>query len=300
MDVIKRDGRKVPFDAAKIKTAISLANEEVSKEHRISEEAIEGIAERIEAYCKGKRRCQAIEVIQDQVELELMKAGAYELAKHYIEYRYSHKQLRNAYSTMMEEIEKKLGARDVQNQNANLDEESFGGRIGEASSYVNKQFALNFCMSEMAKNNHLNNEVYTHDLDSYVIGNHNCLSVPFDALLHKGFKTRQVDIRPAGSLETAMQLVAVIFQLQSLMQFGGVSATHLDWTMVPFVRKSFYKHYKDGMKFIKHSAEPVGSKRTPIDDITYDQYPDVYEYAMAMTQKECHQGVEALYHNLNN
>lgn len=80
---------------------------------------------------------------------------------------------------------------------------------------------------------------------------HNCLSIPFDELLEHGFKTRQTDVRPAESLNTAMQLVAVIFQLQSLQQFGGVSATHLDWTMVPYVRKSFYKHFIDGLKYIE-------------------------------------------------
>ena len=78
------------------------------------------------------------------------------------------------------------------------------------------------------------------DLDSYAAGMHNCLSIPFDDLLTKGFHTRQTDVRPANSINTAMQLVAVIFQLQSLQQFGGVSATHLDWTMVPYVKKSFF------------------------------------------------------------
>ena len=62
-------------------------------------------------------------------------------------------------------------------------------------------------------------------------------------MLAKGFNTRQVDIRPAQSVNTAFQLVAVIFQIQSLQQFGGVSASHLDWTMVPYVKKSFLKHY---------------------------------------------------------
>jgi anaerobic ribonucleoside-triphosphate reductase len=68
--------------------------------------------------------------------------------------------------------------------------------------------------------------------------------------LANGFNTRQTDVRPANSINTAFQLVAVIFQLQSLQQFGGVSATHLDWTMVPYVRKSFYKHYCDGLKYV--------------------------------------------------
>lgn len=68
----------------------------------------------------------------------------------------------------------------------------------------------------MAKNNHLNNMIYIHDLDSYFVGSHNCLSIPFDDLLAKGFNTRQTDVRPANSINTAFQLVAVIFQLQSL------------------------------------------------------------------------------------
>lgn len=80
---------------------------------------------------------------------------------------------------------------------------------------------------------------------------HNCLTIPFDDLLKNGFNTRQADVRPANSVNTACQLVAVIFQLQSLQQFGGVSASHLDWTMVPYVRKSFFKHFKDGLKYVE-------------------------------------------------
>lgn len=80
---------------------------------------------------------------------------------------------------------------------------------------------------------------------------HNCLTIPFDDLLAKGFKTRQTDVRPAKSINTAMQLIAVIFQLQSLQQFGGVSASHIDWTMVPYVRMSFYKHFLDGLKYVE-------------------------------------------------
>jgi ribonucleoside-triphosphate reductase (formate) len=81
------------------------------------------------------------------------------------------------------------------------------------------------------------------------------LTIPFDKLLKEGFNTRQTDVRPASTINTAMQLVAVIFQLQSLQQFGGVAASHLDWTMVPFVRKSFLKHFKDGLRYIEGMTE---------------------------------------------
>ena len=79
-----------------------------------------------------------------------------------------------------------------------------------------KEYALNYCMSDLAKYNHLNNLIYTHDLDAYAVGMHNCLTIPFDDLLANGFNTRQTDVRPANSINTACQLVAVIFQLQSL------------------------------------------------------------------------------------
>ena len=88
-----------------------------------------------------------------------------------------------------------------------------------------------------------------------MVGDHNCLSIPFDNELESGIKTRQTDVRSAGSVNTAMQLIAVNFQLQSLQQFGGVSATHIDWTMVPYVRKSFMKHFKDGLKYVERKTD---------------------------------------------
>ena len=129
----------------------------------------------------------------------------------------------------------------------------------------------------------------------------NCLTVPFDDLLSKGFNTRQTDVRPANSVNTAFQLVAVIFQLQSLQQFGGVSAGHLDWTMVPYVRKSFKKHWLDGMKYCEHID---GMSKSIEDNISIDSglykiYSKAYDYAYEMTERELKQAVEGMYHNLN-
>jgi len=174
---------------------------------------------------------------------------------------------------------------------------------------MTRKYALDNLISEKHRYNHENNRIYIHDLDAYAVGMHNCLSIPFDELLAKGFNTRQTDVRPAGSVNTAFQLVAVIFQLQSLQQFGGVSATHLDWTMVPYVRKSFYKHFKNGMKYIQgyngHGANKEDEELSNYNNIMsiishdYKNYPHAYKYAMDMTEKEIHQAVEGLYHNLN-
>ena len=315
MKVIKRNGTEVEFDKSKIVKALQGANEDQKRadpKKCISKELIATIANRLYERCRKRAHPTTVEDIQDMVETELMKEGAYELAKVYVKYRYKQAIARDKYQDLMNAIADKVQAKSVQNQNANVDEKSFGGRIGEMSSLVMKQYALDYCMSEMAKNNHLNNEIYIHDLDHYAVGDHNCLTIPFDKLLANGFNTRQTDVRPANSLNTAMQLVAVIFQLQSLQQFGGVSASHLDWTMVPYVRKSFTKHLRDGMRYCENKSEYKLNRfdkwikynsedgTIHLDNEEFKElHPEAWDYAVEMTEKECHQSVEALYHNLN-
>lgn len=241
-----------------------------------------------------------VEDIQDDIEDCLMETYPI-VAKSFIIYRYEHKVIRENRDKLIKGLTKKLMADEIENQNANVDEYSFGGRMGEANRLVTKDYALNYCMSRKSRRNHLNNEIYIHDLDSYAVGMHNCLSIPFDDLLKNGFNTRQTDVRPANSINTAFQLVAVLFQLQSLQQFGGVSATHLDWTMVPFVRKSFYKHFKDGLKWV-NGNEHLGIENIEdfsIENELYTSNRKVYKYALEKTEKELNQAVEGMYHNLN-
>lgn len=302
-NVIKRDGTVVSFDGSKIVNAICSAMERtVSVDRALAAH----IAERISAIEEDK----SVEEIQDLVESCLMASDRKDVAKEYVRYRYKREAIRNNTHEFLASLKPKIEALDVQNQNANVDERSFGGRVGEATNEMMRQYALNFCMSDMARRNHLNNEIYTHDLSSYPIGDHNCMSIPYDDLLANGFNTRQTDIRPAGSVNTAFQLVAVVAQLQSLQEFGGVSATHLDWTMVPYVRKSFYKHYLDGMKYIGGLDEremawnlnhgyAFDPKEKAITDRVYQQHQDEYKYAMDMTERELKQAVEGMFHNLN-
>ena len=309
MLVTKRDGREVPFCKEKISSAIMKAYKSVYDCTKYEScyditEFSEKVASDIEAYCNAAGENANVETIQDMVERKLMASRFKATARAYVNYRFLHKMARSQYQELMQAVSEKLSAKNVQNQNANVDESSFGGRIGEASDVVTKNFALEYIVSPMSKANHENNEIYIHDLNSYAIGSHNCLSIPFDDLLANGFNTRQTDVRPAQSVNTAFQLVAVIFQLQSLQQFGGVAATHLDWTMVPYVRKSFYKHFKDGVKYClrdewdEHWDSDFNDSR-PIDWDEYRNYPEAYEYALDMTTKEVYQAVEGMYHNLN-
>lgn len=303
LKVKKRDGRIVAFNEQKIINAIEKAFMSVDEE--ITEYAHEkaiNIAAYIRGYYEDVEEIPEIEEIQDLVEKGLMATKRKDVAKAYVLYREERNKIRNQKTELMKNIHDKLEASDVQNQNANVDEYSFGGRMGEARNELTKDYALNYIMSPLARNNHLENMIYTHDLDSYAVGMHNCLTIPFDDLLSKGFNTRQTDVRPANSINTAFQLVAVIFQLQSLQQFGGVSASHLDWTMVPYVRKSFYKHFRDGFKYLYYDEEfkeQSNIENISINDEDYKYYNKAYNYALEMTNRELMQAVEGMYHNLN-
>lgn len=297
MFVIKRDGRKVEFDSSKIANAVIRAFNSVYSNNLTDE--MTTFAQRIADDVAEKNSDMSVEDIQNIVIKKLMASKYKEVATAYVEYKHLHEMARSQYAALMDAVGEKLSGKNIENQNANVDEHSFGGRIGEATRIVTKQFALEYLISPMARANHENNEIYIHDLDNYAVGNHNCLSIPFDDLLANGFNTRQTDVRPAQSINTAFQLVAVIFQLQSLQQFGGVSATHLDWTMVPYVRKSFAKHYRDGLKYIEGMDKVLLDDKLSIEDSWYKSYSKAYQYAMDMTTKECYQAVEGMYHNLN-
>lgn len=297
--IVKRDGRRVKFDKQKIVNAIEKSF--IAVDGEVTEYAktkANNIADYIANVAEDKTL--GVEDIQDYVEKGLMSLKRKDVAKAYIVYRNERTKARERNTDFMKTIKKKLMAENVQNQNANVDEHSFGGRMGEANSELMRKFALDYILSDLAKENHINNEIYTHDLDSYAVGNHNCLTIPFDDLLRNGFNTRQTDVRPANSVNTAFQLVAVIFQLQSLQQFGGVSAGHLDWTMIPYVRKSFYKHYIDGLKYIDNSLNTDNySPDMSIEDDKYKENQKAFKYATDMTMKETYQAVEGMYHNLN-
>lgn len=336
MKVKKRDGRVVEFNKDKIISAVSKAYKEVDGD--INDDTLAHIQLMAEDIGKTKKDTLSVEDIQDIVEKKLMQSSRKDVAKVYIIYRNDRTRVREQNSKLSKEISDKLFAKNIENQNANVDEFSFGGRMGAVTSVVTKNYALNNCMSDMAKNNHLNNEVYIHDLDHYAVGDHNCLSIPFDKLLANGFNTRQTDVRPAQSVGTAFQLVAVIFQLQSLQQFGGVSATHLDWTMIPYVRKSFLKHFiaawlKDSNEFLgldllnmlfddyteeveghiitrnkfedwvdSHKADFFKATNTKEEDYTLDNKTlpqKYYQSALYDTIIETKQAVEGMYHNLN-
>ena len=301
-EIKKRDGRIQPFDASKIVSAISKAMAQTG-------EVDEAVALQIASKIAHSTYCGTIDVerIQDMVEDGLMNSHCKKTAKAYIKYREKRSQERQRNSEMNKKIADILLCSNVKNQNANVDEHSFGGRKFESANVLHKNIALNAFVRPEVAQAHQESRIYLHDLSEYDIGSHNCLFVDLQRLLNHGFTTRNGDVRPANSFSTACQLIAVIFQIQSQVQYGGVASCHLDYDLAPFVKKSFYKHYADGCRYLGNLPEnevesiTAHAKREclSVDDDYFQQDTAIYQYAIDMLKREGKQAAQSLYHNLN-
>ena len=309
MVVIKRDGREVEFDKRKISNAVLKAIIEVDGKSTLDTERIAyDIADRIEE--KSKDTALTVEQIQDMVEVQLMLSYRKDIAKAYILYRNERTKIRDRNSTLIKNIMVRADSKVNYRSNANVDESSFSGREKEASADIGKMIALDFDgLSHDVAEAHKSMLVYQHDLEKAIYGIHNCLNLNFQEIFNYGFRTRNGDVRPPTSFSTACQLVAVAFPCQSQVQFGGVGSIHLDYDLAPFVIKSFFKHYADGLKYLHHNTDEEANNfiSNCIDEgigindmeLINDDRQDVYNYAMDMLEREGKQAAQGLYHNLN-
>lgn len=302
--VIKRDGRENPFNSEKIYVAVMKAfNEREKKDGKAipeKEDIAKQIAKEISELPKDK---MTVEEIQDIVETKLMKSFRPEVAKDYILYRDKRTVVRDRKNKLVQKVMIRAKSQINEHSNANVDEESFSGREKEASADIGKTIALDYeGLSREVAEAHKIMLVYQHDLEKAIYGVHNCLNLYFQYIFKHGFKTRNGDVRPPKSFSTACQLVAVAFQCQSQVQFGGVGTIHLDYDLAPFVRMSFSKHFKEGLKWVEHESEEY-INHVPdligIEDEEAKYHTEAYKYAMEMLEKEGSQSAQGLYHNLN-
>ncbi|MFD1177334.1 anaerobic ribonucleoside triphosphate reductase [Paenibacillus puldeungensis] len=189
---------------------------------------------------------------------------------------------------------------EVLRENANLNGESFSGKMSKFGSEYAKWYAHHFMMPQHVEQAIEDNIVYVHDLDHYAIGATNCIFIPFEKLLRQGFNTGNGSVRPPSSIMTAMALVAIIFQSQQNSQYGGVSANKLDFDLAPYVAKSFSKYFRKGLEYFDE-----GDTEADYGDITMsrtdlrDRFPKTFKYAYKETESETLQAAESLVHNLN-
>lgn len=159
MKIIKRDGRIQDYSWSKVESVVKKAFGSVKQD--VPDKFLDKLKQSIESSFK-LRESFSVEEMQDIIQKELIKRNKYEVVEAFILYRNKRNEIREQKSDFVKNITKKLNGTNIENQNANVDEASFGGRIGEATRLVTKNDALKYRMCKKSRKNHENNEIYIH------------------------------------------------------------------------------------------------------------------------------------------
>ena len=343
LDVIKRNGRKVDFDASKIALAIKKGFDDINNQNDGEEtkttytskdvnKVYLGVLKNIEKKYKNETRIK-IEEIQDLIEIELDKQGYSEVQKSFAEYRERRAQSREAFSSdkkihkFLKTLEglglKSANEDDTKRENANIDGDSSMGTMLQYGSTVSKEFAKAYLMKKKFSMAHDEGDIHIHDMDFLAMGTTTCMQIELDRLFKKGFSTGHGHLRTPASIASYSALAAIAIQSNQNDQHGGQSIPAFDYYMAPGVLKTFKKEFKqqiydlleyeDLFSFI--NMDKIAKEIDKLNSIDLDieifkgSYSDSkkikrlfemsYEKAVAKTDRQTYQAMEAFIHNLN-
>ena len=237
MKLIKRNGSEVIFDREKIAVAVAKANEAVDEQYRITNEDIENIALEVERLCLTMVRSAGVEEIQDLVEKEIMKLGAFDLAKAYITYRYKRELIRKSNTTddkIISLIE--CNNEEVKQENANKNPTVNSVQRDYMAGEVSKDITRRLLLPEVIVKAHEEGLIHFHDADYFAQHMHNCDLVNLEDMLQNGTVISGTMIEKPHSFSTACNIATQIIAQVASNQYGGqsISLTHL----APFVNVS--------------------------------------------------------------
>ena len=237
MKLIKRNGAEVVFDREKIAAAVKKANLAVEEKNRISESAIDTIAFSVERTCLDFARSAGVEEVQDLVEREIMKLGAFDLAKAYITYRYKRELVRKSNTTddkIMSLIE--CNNEEVKQENANKNPTVNSVQRDYMAGEVSKDITRRILLPEDIVKAHEEGIIHFHDADYFAQHMHNCDLVNLEDMLENGTVISGTMIEKPHSFSTACNIATQIIAQVASNQYGGqsISLTHL----APFVQVS--------------------------------------------------------------
>ena len=240
MKLIKRNGSEVIFDREKIVVAVTKANEAVNENQRITAEDIDNIALEVERLCLTMVRSAGVEEIQDLVEKEIMKLGAFDLAKAYITYRYKRELVRRSNTTddkIMSLIE--CNNEEVKQENANKNPTVNSVQRDYMAGEVSKDITRRLLLPDNIVKAHEEGLIHFHDADYFAQHMHNCDLVNLEDMLQNGTVISGTMIEKPHSFSTACNIATQIIAQVASNQYGGqsISLTHL----APFVNVSRVK-----------------------------------------------------------
>ena len=343
LDVIKRNGKKVDFDASKIAIAIKKGFDDVNNQNEGEEDkaiytskdvnkVYLGVLKNIEKKYKNETRIK-IEEIQDLIEIELDKQGYDDVQKSFSDYRERRAQSREAFSSdkkihkFLKTLEglglKSANEDDTKRENANIDGDSAMGTMLQYGSTVSKEFAKAYLMKKKFSMAHDEGDIHIHDMDFLAMGTTTCMQIELDRLFKKGFSTGHGHLRTPASIASYSALAAIAIQSNQNDQHGGQSIPAFDYYMAPGVLKTFKKEFKqqifdlldyeDLLPFINMDRVAKEIDKLNSIDINTEMFKFAYsdsneikrlfdksyEKAIAKTNRQTYQAMEAFIHNLN-
>ena len=253
MKIIKRSGLEATFDLSKIIGAVKKANNEVVEADRLTEAQIRELANNVERICAGRARSLSVEEIQDLVENEIMRYGAFNLARIYITYRFKRQLVRKSNTTddrilTLIECNNEEVKQENSNKNPTVNSVQRDYMAGEVSKDITKRILL----AQDIVNAHEDGIIHFHDADYYAQHMHNCDLVNLEDMLQNGTVISGTMIEKPHSFSTACNIATQIIAQVASSQYGGqsISLTHL----APFVQISREKF----MKEVKQEFDDVG------------------------------------------
>lgn len=245
MKIIKRSGQEMEFCPEKIKNAIIKANLSILEEHkRLTNSQIENIVNNVTKECEELGRATSVEEIQDFVEVEIMKCGAYEVAKSYITYRYKRELVRKSNTTdkqILSLIES--NNEEVKQENANKNPTVGSVQRDYMAGEVSKDITKRFLLPEDIVKAHEEGLIHFHDADYFAQHIHNCDLINLEDMLQNGTVISGTMIEKPHSFSTACNIATQIIAQVASSQYGGqsISLAHL----APFVDISRKKILKE-------------------------------------------------------
>lgn len=247
--IIKRDGREVPFEIAKISTAIYRAAEAIGGHNR---EVAEELAHQVVDYIEKEEKISVptVEHIQDVVERVLIESGHSRTAKEYILYRADRTRHREMNTRLMKIYEdltfKPAKDNDIKRENANIDGDTAMGTMLKYGSEGAKQFYEMYILDPAHAKAHREGDIHIHDLDFLTLTT-TCCQIDLDKLFTGGFSTGHGFLREPNDIASYSALACIAIQSNQNDQHGGQSIPNFDYAMAKGVRKTYQRIYRQNM-----------------------------------------------------
>ncbi|OFI48602.1 anaerobic ribonucleoside-triphosphate reductase [Floricoccus tropicus] len=281
MKVIKRDGRKLPFESEKIYVALEKASNEISPITPVQEAKLEVLVDKVvaEIFARFDKNIKIYE-IQNIVEHVLLSANEYELAQKYINYRTNRDFARSQATDINFTIDKLINKdQTVVNENANKDSDVFNTQRDLTAGIVGKSIGLKMLPPHVA-NAHQKGDIHYHDLDYHpYTPMTNCCLIDFKGMLAKGFKIGNAEVVSPKSIQTATAQMSQIIANVASSQYGGCSANRVDELLAPYAKLNFDKHLADAREWVAPEKQEA--------------------YAYAKTKKDIYDAMQSLEYEIN-